>query len=233
MNILLTGGSGTLGTELKKLIYHIDHKLSSPSSREFNIVNFDSLLAYEIPETPDILIHCAAYTDVKASEVDFLTALDSNIIGTCNIIKYCKINNIKLIHISTDHVFDGLDGHYLPHSKINPVAKYAKSKAAAEIAASMYDNCLIIRTSFFPVKFPYEKAFTDQYSSKDYVDIIAPKVLKAALSDSKGIVHCGSPRESIYNIAKRRSPDVIPIQRKDFKFPTLKDTSLKINQEFD
>lgn len=233
MNILLTGGSGTLGSELIKLISLTDHKLDSPNSKSFDITDFNSLSSYNCPFPPDILIHCAAYTDVKASETDISAPLETNIIGTCNIIKYCNLKNTKLVQISTDHVFDGEEGIYLPESKVNPITKYAKSKAAAEIAASMYSNCLIIRTSFFPYKFPYEKAFTDQYTSKDYIDIIAPKILKAALSNLTGIAHCGSSRESIYNIAKRRNPNVIPIQRRDFDFPTLRDTSLSANKEFD
>lgn len=233
MKILITGGSGTLGRALIALLAKTEHKFDAPSSKLFDITKYDSIAEYSLLTKFDIVIHCAAYTDVKQAEVNFVKALETNVIGTCNIVKYCSLNNSKLVYISTDHVFDGQKGDYSTTDKVNPIAKYAKSKAAGEIAARMYDKSLVIRTSFFTEKFPYDKAFTDQWISKDYIDIIAPKVLKACLSDKTGIVHCGSPKSSVFDIAKRRKPCVEPITRADFSFPTLRDTSLVINSEFD
>ena len=94
------------------------------------------------------------------------------------------------------------------------------------MAVRIYDNSLVIRTSFFPNKFPYEAAFIDQWSSKDYVDIMAPKIYKQALSLNTGIVHCCSNKRTIYDIVKTRMPNVKTILRKDIDFFTLKDTSL-------
>ena len=231
-NILLTGGSGLLGSALIELFKNTQYHILSPNSKEFNILDTNTMNEYLPNMSYDLLIHCAAYTDVKRAEIDFLNCIDININGTCNIIKYCANKNIKMIHISTEHVFDGTSSYYKIGDAINPISKYAKSKGCAEMAVRMYDNSLIIRTSFFPQQFPYDKAFIDQWSSKDYIDIIAPKIMRACLSTNTGIVHCGSDRNSIYDIAKRRKLDVIPILRKETTYSLLADTSLEINKEF-
>jgi dTDP-4-dehydrorhamnose reductase len=168
---------------------------------------------------------------VKKSEIEVIKCMETNVVGTFNIIKSINENNIKLVHISTEHVFDGEKGDYTTNDLINPITKYAKSKAAAEIIATMYSNSLIIRTSFYSHTFPYEKAFTDQWTTKDYIDIIAPKILKLALSDKKGIHHCCSKKRTIYDIAKIRNPNVKPFSRAEINFPTPKDTSLICTEE--
>ena len=101
-----------------------------------------------------------------------------NVLGTLNVLKSCKDLGKKLVFISTDYVFDGEKGNYTIDDPINPLSKYAKTKAAAELLVRTYENSLVIRTSFFGYDFPYEAAFVDQWSSKDYVDIIAPKVME-------------------------------------------------------
>ena len=83
----------------------------------------------------------------------------------------------------------------------------------------------MIRTSFFGYEFPYEKAFIDQWSSKDYVDIIAPMVLKEIINNNKGITHIGSDRKTLYEIAKTRNPNVVPMSHRESGFAIPKDTS--------
>ena len=229
--VLLTGGSGTLGTEIRKIYKSFDITLSSPSSKELDITKINSVSTIVQRYKPDIIIHSAAYTDVKQAENNTDKVIDVNIVGTANIVKICAQHKIKLAFISTDHVFDGKIGNYSINDGLNPVTKYAKSKAASELTARMYDNSLIIRTSFFGKTFPYEKAFIDQWSSKDYVDIIAPKVLKEALSDKVGIVHCASERRTIFEIAKTRNSKIKPMTREEINFPTPKDTSLIIGEK--
>jgi len=204
MKILITGGSGTLGKELLSLLKDSKNTIYAPSSIELNIFNYANCIEWFDLYRPELVIHCAAYTDVKASEKNAIRSIKSNVIGTSNIVLACERHEIKLVHISTDHVFDGEKGDYKIDDYINPVTKYAKSKGAAELVARMYDKTLVIRTSFFGRSFPYEKAFIDQWSTKDYVDIIAPKILEAALSDKLGVVHCVSSKRSIYEIAKER-----------------------------
>lgn len=231
--IFLTGGSGTLGSELIRIAPNYGVEFIAPRSWECNITNGVSVF-WELTKNPDcdVVLHCAAETDVKAIEQNPLKACEVNVCGTLNLINYCHRQNKKLVFISTEHVFDGKQGLYHPEDKINPLSKYAKTKAAAELLAQVYDNTLIIRTSFFGHTFPYEGAFVDQWSSKDYVDIIAPKILQATLSNKKGIIHIGSKRRTIYNIAKSRRPDVKRISIKDVSFsPIPMDTSFNMERD--
>jgi len=90
-----------------------------------------------------------------------------------------------------------------------------------------YSNSLIIRTSFCEQVFPYEKAFIDQYTSRDYIDVIAPMILSTAVSNKKGVVHIGTHRKTVYDLAQRRSPLVGKIRRSDVSFNVPRDTSFK------
>jgi len=220
--VLLTGGSGTLGTELKR----IKPDLSCPSSVELDITKPVGVEEYFNKNNPDLVIHAAAYTNVLRAEEDIKKAIDINIVGTYNILKSCISRNIKMVFISTDYVFDGKKGDYKTSDPINPITNYAKSKAAAELMVRMYENSLCIRTSFYGKEFPYEKAVEDQWTTKDYIDIMAPKILKECLSEKLGIIHCYSKKRTVYDIAKNRKPDVRKIKINDLKSSIPQDTSL-------
>jgi len=211
-----------LGTELRKL----NSELLCPTSNELDITNPESINNYFSSNTFEVVIHAAAYTDVTKTEKDFENALDINIAGTYNLLKSCISRNIKLIYISTDYVFDGEEGDYKPSDPLNPLTKYAKSKAAAELMVRMYDNSLCIRTSFFGSSFPYDKALEDQWTTKDYIDVMAPKILKECLSGKTGISHCYSKKRTVYNLAKIRNKNISKIKRKDLDFVIPRDTSL-------
>lgn len=222
--IVFTGGSGTLGTEIQCLA---NNNILFPSSKEFNILNFNQCDEYIKNNNIRRIIHSAAYTNVKEAEVNYIQTIETNILGTINMIKLCDKYSLKLVYISTDYVFDGDKGNYLTTDPINPLSKYAKSKASAELAVRMYDNSLVIRTSFFGYTFPYDKAFTDQWTTKDYIDLIAPKILQACLLDECGIKHVMSNKTTIYELAIKRNINVQKIQRKDIKNISIpKDTSL-------
>lgn len=229
--ILITGGSGLLGSNLIKNIDVKKYKVLSPSSDQMDINNKQTVNSFFEENKIDLCIHAAALTNVPKIEKEFKImrdALYTNIVGTVNILDSCIAKDIKLCFISTDHVFDGLRGNYSKHDLINPLSKYAKTKASAELAVRIYENSLVIRTSFFGNDFPYEKAFIDQWSSKDYIDIMAPKILKECLSDKKGILHVFSKRRSLYEIAKIKNQKIKKISVKDFdnKLTLPIDTSL-------
>lgn len=226
MRILLTGGTGTLGKEIIKIAKNKNLEIIAPTSKELDITNEKKIEKILKDVNPHTVVHAAAYTDVKESEKNVDRSIKTNVIGTCNLLNSCISLDIRFVFISTDHVFDGEKGYYKITDPINPITVYAKSKAASELAARMYQKSLIIRTSFFGYDFPYEKAFTDQWSSKDYVDVIAPKVLDSILNVESGIVHCVSERRTLFEIAKQRNDKVQEITRKEINFPTPKDTSL-------
>jgi len=223
--IIFTGGSGVLGTEIQKI--NKNNNIVFPTSKQFDILNIEQCDTFITNNKPNIIIHAAAATNVKEIETNYTCALDINVIGTINIIKLCQKYGLKLVYISTDYVFDGERGNYSANDAINPLSKYAKSKAAAELAVRIYDKHLIVRTSFFPNQFPYDKAFVDQWTSKDYIDVMAPKILQACLLDETGIKHVFSTKETIYEKAKKRKNNIMPISRSDIKGLIIpKDTSL-------
>ena len=238
MNLLLTGGSGLLGSELIKTYYafpdicykhNINSLLKAPSSEELDICTFDSCKSAIEKYKPNIIIHAAAFTSPPRCNQNPQKARNTNIMGTVNLLNACENynKNIKFVYISTDYVFDGKKGSYSPDDLINPVNKYAITKAAGELAVKTYDNHLIIRTSFCEKQFPYEKAFVDQYTSRDYIDIIAPLILEHSISNKTGIIHVGTERKTVYELAAKRKPDVGKLSIADVQFNVPIDTSFK------
>jgi len=222
--VFLTGGSGTLGIEMRKK----SPQLIAPSKDECNILLLGQIEKNLDIYKPEIFIHAAGFTNVKSAEEDSDNCIDINVMGTINVIKACRKRGIKLVFISTDYVFDGKRGYYKLDDPINPLSYYAKTKGAAELIVRTYPNHLIIRTSFFGYDFPYDKALIDQWTTKDYVDIIAPKILKEAMSNKIGVVHVGSERRSIYEIAKTRNPSVKEFKMENINFPIPRDVSLEV-----
>jgi len=224
--VFLTGGSGTLGTELINQSHKFNIYFTAPSSKDCDIADEQSVYENLMNFQGDTVLHAAAKTDVKGVQASPMAAINVNVLGTINVIKACQQLDKKLVFISTDYVFDGEKGNYSVGDPINPISKYAKTKAAAELLVRCIDNSLIIRTSFFGHDFPYEKAAVDQWSSKDYVDIIAPLVLRTLKTTKTGIVHVGTERTTTYEKATRRKPQVEGVYLKDLGFGIPRDISL-------
>ncbi len=224
--ILFTGGSGLLGSELKKLF----PEALFPTSSEFNITNYEQLEEYIKDKNIVVLFHAAAFTSPPKCEEEPEKAIDANIIGTSNIVKLCAKNNIKLIYVSTDYVFKGDKGNYKEEDAVYPVNKYAWSKLGGECAVRMYDNSIIIRTTFGPNEFPYPKAFTDQWTSRETAKTIAKKMSKLINTDFKGVIHVAGERKTVYEYAKKTSPEkeIGELSIKDVNFKIPADTSLNI-----
>jgi len=224
--IFLTGGSGTLGSELIKISKDFDVEFIAPSSKECNICNLEQVKQNILDSSCEIVVHSAALVDSRGIEDDPTLAFDINVGGTINVIKACMEYNKKLVFISTDYVFDGEKGNYHPSDFINPLSNYSKTKAAAELLVRTYKGSIVIRTSFYGHTFPYDCAFVDQWSSKDYVDVIAPKILDFVCSNRENsIVHIGNKKSTIYEIANERRESVEKIFRRDIDFVVPRDTS--------
>lgn len=229
MKILITGGSGLLGSYLTKLL-HQQHQVFSFNSDQLDIRNLSDVNHYISTIKPDVVIHCAAIAKFVEAEKRPLDTININIIGTCNIVQVCTQYSIRMVYISTSHVFDGKQGNYKSTDKVNPLSKYAKSKVAGEMATLIYDNSLVIRTEFCEEAFPFETAYVDKFSSKEYIDVIAPKIAEKCISDQVGVCHVGGPRRSFYEFGKLRNPKVKEGSVKDLasqsKIHILIDTSL-------
>jgi dTDP-4-dehydrorhamnose reductase len=238
MNRLFIGGSGLLGSNIRK---DIDAKM--PVRKEFDITKPDMMLAYLLKhyssEKLDDCILAAAYTNVAASNKECALVYEVNINAPRNFIKcinaYAMITgwSPRITYISTDYVFNGDKGMYKTTDTICPVQNnyYAYSKAVGEEIIQTYNKTLIIRTSFCKDddKWPYAKAFTDKFTSADKISIIAPLIAKYIIKKEYGIVHVGTERKNVFELAKSISPEVLPDSRKNFIGINVPyDTSLEI-----
>jgi len=219
--ILVTGGSGQLGKELKKLI----PRALFPSHKKFDVTDYFSMRNYQCRHY-DLIIHAAAITSPPIVDKKVTEAIDTNIVSTCNIVKLCKFLDIRLVYISTDYVYSGDKGNYTEEDPIRPVNKYAWSKLGGECAAIMYDKSLIIRTSFTPEVFPYEKAFIDQFSSRETVKIIANKIVSLLNKDITGVINVGGKRQSVLTYARSLNPDIKELRCNEVSFNVPRDVSM-------
>jgi dTDP-4-dehydrorhamnose reductase len=230
MRILLTGGSGRLGTELRAELSAPGVEIFAPPRAELDITRFEMISEALKSYDPDVFVHAAAYTDVAGAETEREVCWASNVGGTRNVVRALVGRETKLVHISTDYVFWGDAGGYTERDTPGPVRNYyALSKLAAEEVARVRPGTLIIRTSFRPREWPYPVAFEDVYTSQDYVDVIAPEVALAvqyAYSIPYPVLHIATERKSVYELARRRSPDVQPGSRRDSKVNLPEDISL-------
>ncbi|MGX9688325.1 SDR family oxidoreductase [Deinococcus wulumuqiensis] len=215
MKILLTGGSGRLGTELRALLPGI----VAPTSAEMNLTDAAQVREVVERERPHVIVHAAAYTNVGGAEKDREACWNANVVGTRNVAAAANTVGAKLVHISTDYVFSGEEGGYREGDTPGPVVNYySLTKLVAEEAARAAQRHLILRTSFRPREFQYPVAFSDVYTGQDYVDIIAPEIalaVKHALEIEDEILHIVTERKSVYELARRRKPDVQEGRRAD------------------
>ena len=222
---LLTGGSGLLGSYLRDLQGAYELVFHAPSSSELNVNSRQSCKHHVERFWGDTVVHCAAVANPALVEQDPTKAIRTNVCGTINMLEACRSAGKRFVYISTDHVFNGA-GPQGPHAPINPLTKYAKTKAAADLLVQTYENSLIIRTSFWGKEFPYEFAFTDQFTTKGYIDEIAPQILCFIYNDETGIAHVGTPRLKTIQKAAQRKHDVKGITLKDSKALAPVDASL-------
>jgi dTDP-4-dehydrorhamnose reductase len=222
--IIFTGGSGLLGSEFRKLRPDILY----PSRSEFDITQYGVMEAFAQVHGCHLVIHAAAFTSPPAVDKDPLKAAEVNIAGTVNVVKLCAQYRARLIYISTDYVFQGDEGGYAENDAVNPVNKYAWSKLGGECAARMYDGSLIVRTTFGPNRFPYERAFADQWTSREPVSMFAKKLSALVDKDITGVVHVGGRRRTVLEYAQSLDPDrtIGSISIKDVPFRVPVDTSL-------
>lgn len=226
--MICTGGSGLLGRELRKLL----PQASFPESNQFDVTDYRQMERYVKNRSYEQIIHGAAFTSPPACDADPLKALETNIAGTCNVVKLCMTYDLNLTYISTDYVFRGDKGNYREEDPVHPVNKYSWSKLGGECAVRMYDKSLIIRTSFGPDVFPFPGAFVDQWTSREAVTVIAGKIVDLVGRNLTGVIHIGAKRRSVYDYAKSLDPDreIGEISIDDVSFTVPVDVSLNTDR---
>ena len=160
MRILVTGKNGQLGRSIHKLV-NTDTKIdNNQSSNEFIFVGREELDLssksdinhyFDSNNKFDIIINCAAYTAVDKAEKEQELANQVNHLAVKQLANIANEQKAKLVHVSTDYVFDGAGGKpYKETDKTNPINVYGKTKLAGEKALQeiMPTNAMIIRTSW-------------------------------------------------------------------------------------
>lgn len=149
MKILLFGGSGQLGYELSKRAHDLRFDVVSPVTKEVDITNRDQVSTLINSLQPEVVINSAAYTAVDKAEEDAERAFAINSEGVRIIAEACADKKARLIHVSTDYVFDGLLGRPLREDDpVNPVSVYGRSKLEGEnhVRRVLGEEGLIVRT---------------------------------------------------------------------------------------
>lgn len=253
--ILICGSNGLLGQRLALMFgnetkgdFHyevlntshhrtfvLDHHLFDYT--QLDITNKSDVKSLVGSFRPDIIVNAAAMTNVDACEIQREAAWKINVIGVENLSEIARRIGAKLVHISTDYVFDGKNGPYDESARPNPINYYGKTKLAGENAIlASGASYVILRTivvfgtginvknnfALWVVKSLREnkkiRCVDDQISSPTYVGDLAVAVKNAIERDSCGLYHvCGANALSRYDfaveIARSFNFDEMAIQR--------------------
>jgi dTDP-4-dehydrorhamnose reductase len=242
MKILVFGTTGLLGSSVMKCFMD-DHRKRAdfvPFTRnhmdlrdERNVIRF---FRNHVVANPGftVFLNCAGIVSTK-SEISREDTFAVN--GTINAsLSYeCGTRGLDYYYISTDYVFDGKKGSSYNVTDIpNPQGFYAFTKAIGEYS-TIWKGGKIIRTSFCDDnKWGAPGAFTDKFSSRDRVSIIAKIIyLMMKYEDytqiSSNVIHVGTKRKSFYELAKTIYPEVKPMSIKDVNFSVTTDTTLDLS----
>jgi len=154
--ILVTGATGQLGSELSVLApSYPKYEWVFANRTQISLDNLELLQSQLEAINPDFIFNCGAYTAVDKAESEKNLAFKVNHLAVELIAKYARENNSKLIHISTDYVFDGSSSIALnEEAETNPINVYGESKLAGEISCLKENpESIIIRTSWVYSKF--------------------------------------------------------------------------------
>ena len=218
MKILLTGASGMLGQDLSPVLEDVGAFVIETSSDNMDITDVAQVKNVLNCTHPDMVIHCAAYTNVDKAEEEPEKAELINVKGTENIAKVSAELDIPVVYISTDYVFDGSKNTpYTHEDAANPLNIYGKTKLAGEEMIKKYcKKYYIVRTSWLYGHYgsnfvetmismtdkPEVKVVDDQIGCPTWTVELANGILKL-LSKPYGTYHvCGGGQTSWYGFAK-------------------------------
>lgn len=235
MNILVNGAKGQLGSKIIEIAYQrllfnnnaisININFIEADSKQLDITNRSSVLNHINNISPNIIINCAAYTNVDEAEENYERAFQVNSLGPRNLAIAAESVGAKLINISTDYVFDGrgviVNNERVPYREYdlpNPINVYGRTKLLGEnYVREFCSKYFIIRTSWLYgetgnnfiktiIKLAKEKGklqvVNDQIGNPTNAEDLANHILKLAFTDEYGIYHCtGNGITSWYDFA--------------------------------
>jgi dTDP-4-dehydrorhamnose reductase len=209
MKILVTGGKGQLGTDCVR-VFRETHEVLAIDLDELDITRRADLEALVQKFMPNIIINCAAYTQVDNCEIEKNLAWNVNVTGTENLVRCLEKQGGRLIHISTDYVFDGrkkIPEPYVEKDQPNPVSYYGKTKYESEkVVRRASDRHVILRPAWMygvngnnflktmlnlALKNPGDeiRVVNDQYGSPTWSYGLALQIERIIDADAGGIYH--------------------------------------------
>ena len=256
--VVVTGSKGRLATEIIEQgkdrfeFIGVDLENVDITNRSELFKYFDSLLYGQNNCSFDwkisIILHCAAWTAVDKAETNKDKCFNINVNGTKNVVEMCRRHGLPIIYVCTDYVFNGEKGGYKEEDTPDPVNYYSLTKLLGELIVRQYSyKHIVVRTSFKPEKWQYPSAFDDIFTSAEYIPIIAKEFLLllgyydelcvsyAWFRQQENIFHIGSPvKRSVYELAKIKNPNVLPMKSASMGYKMPKDVSLDTSkwQEF-
>mgnify|MGYP003988938321 CR=1 FL=1 len=230
-NVIITGGSGLLAlnwaffkkndTQITLLLHKRKVSIGGVNSIFINLESEIAMYEFLSKKQQCIVIHCAAITNVDYCEKNSKAAFETNVLISKKLAKVCYKLDIKFVHISSDHLFSGLNLFSTEQSEISPLNVYGASKAKAEeVVLKNNPESLIIRTNFFGWGTSYRASFSDfliialrenkkisLFTDIFYTPIYAKNLIKFVHmlinSNYKGVFNIvGSERVSKYEFGK-------------------------------
>lgn len=241
MKILITGAYGMLGSDLREVLKN--HELIVTGSKDLDITNEENVIDFIDENSPEVVINAAAYTAVDDCETNYDEAYAVNAIGPKNLAIACKKQDVPLVHISTDYVFDGSKTTpLLENDALGPQSAYGKTKLEGEKFIQEYtDKYFILRTAwlygihgnnFVQTMLSLAEnhdeitVVDDQIGSPTYSLDLAVSIANLLNSDKYGIYHLTNEGEcSWYEFSKRIfelsdvDVKVLPVTTEEFPRP--------------
>jgi dTDP-4-dehydrorhamnose reductase len=206
MKVLVTGADGQLGYDVVKKLEELDIEHIGVDKEDFDLTNEKETKEFILDYQPDVIIHCAAYTDVDQAEVERELCYQVNVNGTRYVAEATKELDAKMLYISTDYVFDGQgEEPFEVTDEPNPINYYGETKYQGEQEVQkLLDKFFIVRTSWVfgehgdnfvktMLKLGKERdeisVVADQYGSPTYTVDLAELIVEMIRTDKYGIYH--------------------------------------------
>ncbi|SEC12935.1 dTDP-4-dehydrorhamnose reductase [Paenibacillus sp. GP183] len=206
MRILVTGANGQLGHDVIKSLKSQGIECCGVSREDFDLADIEFTVKYLHEYLPDVVVHCAAYTEVDLAENEIEKCREINVGVTATIAIICKEIDAKLVYISTDYVFSGKESEpYEIDSQTKPMSIYGQSKLEGERAiVNKVQKHFIIRTSWAygtngnnfvnrMLELSKEKhsinVVADQIGSPTFTEDLASLIVNMISTEKYGIYH--------------------------------------------
>lgn len=150
MRVVVTGAAGQLGQDVLLELERKNHQAFGADRQQLDITKEEDVLAFISEVKPDVILHCAAYTNVDAAEENEEAAYQVNAAGTEYLAKAAKQIGAKMLYVSTDYVFDGTASEpYEVDEPTKPLGAYGRTKLAGEQQLQKHlDEFFIVRTAW-------------------------------------------------------------------------------------